>query len=187
MTLFEHARIERQEEAALGRLLKAFETSRKRHLVDEYDEDLILAGDGANLSAVNRSARLCWAYFLCRELERQLEYSCVSCTTNQPVFLVTLTDIRCARASSEVNVDLKPIARRLRRGLRRCNYIGVIEPGIYPYIATVGANLNRSQCISWHLHALVWGVSEKKVKQLADKLIPVLRAITHCRRPQQKK
>lgn len=170
MTLFEHTCVKAYEQDALNRLFEAFETSRKRHLVDRDDEDLILSDDGADLSAVCHSARLCWAHFLCEALAIQFDYDVVNRTIDQPVFLFTLVDVRCARASNELEVDLKPIVRRLRRGLRHCNYVGVIEPGLYPYIATVGANLQRSQCISWHLHALVWGISEKKIQQLADKL-----------------
>lgn len=170
MTLFEHTCVQSDEEAALRRLFNAFETSRKRHLVDDYDQDLILSGDGANLSAVNRSARLCWAHFLCDELANHFKYSDVHRSINQPVFLFTLVDISCAIPSDEFQVDLAPMVQRLRKGLRHRDYIGVIEPGLYSHIATVGTNLNRSQCVSWHLHALVWGMDAKDVKRLATKL-----------------
>ncbi|MFK4488500.1 hypothetical protein [Bradyrhizobium sp. USDA 336] len=170
MSLFKHALIQQHEDDAVGELLIAFETSRKRHLVDEDDEDLVVSGDGASLSAVNSDARLCWAHFLCREMAGLLSYDDVFRSINQPVFLVTLVDIGCARASNEFNVDLKPMVRRLGKGLHDCNYIGLIEPGLYPYIATVGASLDRSQCVSWHLHALVWGIDAKRLKRLVAKL-----------------
>ncbi|MET4023162.1 hypothetical protein [Bradyrhizobium sp. S3.2.12] len=170
MSLFKHGRIQQYEADALNQLFVAFETSRKRHLVDEDDEGLVLSGDGAALSAVNSAARLCWAYSLCEEMDCCLDYDDGLRSINQPVFLATFVDIRCARGSNEFGVDLKPIIKRLRKGLRGCNYIGVIEPGLYSYISTVGANLDRSQCISWHLHALVWGAGENRLKNLAAEL-----------------
>jgi hypothetical protein len=89
---------------------------------------------------------------------------------DQTVFLVTLVDIKCARPSNQFNVDIEPIVRRLRKGLRDYNYVGVIEPGLYSHITIPGTNLKRTKCISWHLHALVWGISRKQAKHLAAKL-----------------
>jgi hypothetical protein len=170
MTLYKHTGFSAAETLALGKLFEAFETSHKRHLVDGSDEDLILSDDGAQLSAVCRSARLCWAYFLCEELASHLKYDVVDRNVDQPVFLVTLVDIKCARPSNRFRVDLRPIVRRLQKGLRDCNYVGVIEPGLYSHITIPGTNLNRSKCISWHLHALVWGISRKEATHLAAKL-----------------
>lgn len=170
MTLFEHSGAAAAEQLATAELLEAFETSRKRHLIYADDEDLVLADDGANLSAVCHSGRLCWAYFLCSELASHFDYDVRERTINQPVFLFTLVDVSCARSSEELQVHLDPIIRCLRKGLRDRNYIGVIEPGLYSHVNTPGANLKQSKCISWHLHALVWGMTRKNAKQLVAKL-----------------
>ncbi|WP_342712894.1 hypothetical protein AAFG13_18220 [Bradyrhizobium sp. B124] len=170
MTLFEHSGAAAAEQLATAELLEAFETSRKRHLIYADDEDLVLADDGANLSAVCHSGRLCWAHFLCSELANHFDYDVDDRTINQRVFLFTLVDISCARSSEELQVDLSPITRCLRKGLRDRSYIGVIEPGLYSHVNTPGANLKQSKCISWHLHALVWGMTRKDAKQLVAKL-----------------
>jgi hypothetical protein len=170
MTLFKHSRFSTYEKLALGKLFRAFETSHKRKLVNDDDEELILSDDGAGLNAVCRAARLWWAQFLCEELASYLKYDPVSRNVDRDIFFFTLVDIQCARPSNRTKVDLKPIVRRLRRGLRDCNYVGVIEPGLYSHITTVGANLDQSKCVSWHLHALVWGVTREEAKQLVAKL-----------------
>lgn len=170
MPLFEDSGAYAAEQLATAELLEAFETSRKRHLIYADDEDLVLADDGANLSAVCCSGRLCWAYFLCNELASHFDYDVGDRTINQPVFLFTLVDISCARSSEELEVDLGPIINRLRKGLGDCNYVAVIEPGLYSHVTIPGANLKQSKCISWHLHALVWGMTRKKAKQLVAAL-----------------
>ncbi|MBR0939246.1 hypothetical protein [Bradyrhizobium jicamae] len=170
MTLFKHTGILAAEELATDELLKAFETSRKRHLIYSSDEDLVTANDGAQLSAVCQSARLCWAHYLCQELADHFDYDASDRTINQPVFLFTLVDISCARSSDELDVDLRPMIRHLRKGLRNRDYIGVIEPGLYSHVSAPGANLKQSKCISWHLHALVSGMTRKQAKHLVAEL-----------------
>src|SRR4051794_12999723 len=96
MNLFDHTNFFELENSSLRKLLEAFETSHKRHLVCDDDVDLIFSDDGADLSAVCRSARLCWARFLCKELATQLEYNVPDRAINQSVYLFTLVDIRCA-------------------------------------------------------------------------------------------
>ncbi|UGY28870.1 hypothetical protein HU675_0020020 [Bradyrhizobium septentrionale] len=170
MSLFKETKIQEQEEFAEGDLLSAFETSHKRHRVDEDDEELVMSDDIEDLSAVNTRARLCWARHLCRLLERAVGFDSKSGLIEQDVFLVSLVDIRCAKGSAEENVDLEPIKKRLRQGLRGYNYIGAIEPALYSSITWFETNFDRQRCISWHLHALVWGVSRGEIKTLVRRL-----------------
>lgn len=170
MSLFEDTQIVAAEEIACGKLLTAFESSHKRHLVDSGDAELVLDDAGANLSAVCYSARVCWAYFLCDELERYFEYDCASRTTNKKVFFFTLVDVSCARSLDERKIELRPILKRLGQGLMGHHFIGVVEPGLYSYIDPTLKNPAGTSCISWHLHVFLWGVSRKRAKRLAKDL-----------------
>ncbi|WP_157643023.1 hypothetical protein [Bradyrhizobium sp. WSM4349] len=170
MSLFEHTQIVAAEEIACRKLLSAFETSHKRNLVSSGDEELIVDSAGAGLSAVCLSARTCWAHFLCGELERYFAYNNATRATNQKVFFFTLVDISCARSRDERKIALKPIIRKLERGLKGRDFIGVLEPGLYSHIDARLKHPFGSSLVSWHLHVLVWGVSRNDVKRLARKL-----------------
>ncbi|MHC2395049.1 hypothetical protein ACVMFA_007380 [Bradyrhizobium liaoningense] len=169
MTLFKHTKIEEAEDFAHGRLLNAFETSHKRHLVDSNDEDLVSADDGAGLSAVCHSARLCWARFLSRELACRFHYDVKTGAINGKVYFFTLVDVGCRRSVDEFEMDLKPIIRKLRSGIRDRSFIGVIEPGLYSHVSAADG-MAPGECISWHLHVLLWGISRKRAKRLAAEL-----------------
>jgi hypothetical protein len=41
---------------------------------------------------------------------------------------------------------------------------------LYSHISIFGTNLQRSKCISWHLHALVWGMTRDDMKKLVADL-----------------
>src|SRR5262249_43010842 len=97
-------------------------------------------------------------------------YRCDTGTINQEIVFVTVVDVRCARGAKQFGIDIRPIVRRLRRGLRGYNYIGLIEPGLYSNITKGHANLSRSRWTSWQLHALVWGVSQQEMKELIRRL-----------------
>lgn len=170
MSLFEHTQIVAAEEIAVQKLLSSFEASHKRHLVNSGDEELVLDDAGADLSAVCHSARICWAHFLCDELQRYFGYESATRSTNQKVFFFTLVEVSCARSLDEREISLKPIARKLQRGLTGRHFIGVIEPGLYSHINATLKNPFGSSCVSWHLHVLLWGVSRKRAKRLAKRL-----------------
>ena len=70
----------------------------------------------------------------------------------------------CVTSVSAAAVDIAAIKIRLRYGLRGLSFFGLIEPAYY-------ANLEEGiypqrRCISWHLHALVWGISQRKLRAL---------------------
>jgi hypothetical protein len=168
MSLFEHTAIVAAEDASRSKLLAAFLTSHKRGLVNSGDEELVLDAEGAGLSAVCHSARICWAHFLCDELGRYFSYDDATKTTNKRVFFFTLVDVGCARSLDEHKVDLNPIARKLSKGLRGYNFIGVIEPGLYSHIDAESPY--GPSCVSWHMHVLLWKTSRKHAKRLAKRL-----------------
>src|SRR5205814_8637210 len=68
VSLFKDTRIKVQEAFAERELLHAFETSHRRHLVNDDDEDLVVSGDEEDLIAVNSVVRLIWAESVCRHL-----------------------------------------------------------------------------------------------------------------------
>jgi hypothetical protein len=144
-------------------LLEAFETARNRETVSRSDKVLLRCSDRKALIAVNRHSRVLWGKTLCGQLEKTF---CDGPETshNQPIFFVTLVDMCCATDLS-ANVDLAGIKRRLRVGLRGLSYIGVVEPAFYTNLQ-VGVRFAGKRCLFWHVHALVWDVSRRKLRSL---------------------
>src|SRR4051812_46307910 len=83
---------------------------------------------------------------------------------NQPIFFVTLVHINRARPLTDSNLDIKAIKQRLRYGLRGQPYYGIIEPAYYTNLQA-GVRFAEKRCVFWHLHALVWNVSARKLKK----------------------
>ena len=115
----------------------------------------------------------CWRSTVIRE-----SASGERCLTNSPGFSVFRTAWSttnrfssspwwiesCVTSVSAAAVDIEAIKIRLRYGLRGLSFFGLIEPAYY-------ANLEQGiypqrRCISWHLHALVWGISQRKLRAL---------------------
>jgi hypothetical protein len=86
-----------------------------------------------------------------------------SCSSNQPVYLVTLVDIHSATAVSGKDLEIDEIKRRLRVGLRGLSHIGIIEPAFYVN-PQIGVRFKGKRCLFWHRHAVVWGISRKKLR-----------------------
>src|SRR5450755_4753062 len=115
------------------------------------------------LLAVNRHSRVRWGRALCDELSG---FFCDpdSVEHNQGMYFVTLLDKSCTTSVSAADVDVDAIKTRLRSGLRGLSYIGLIEPAYYVNLQK-GIFVER-RCMSWHLHALVWGISKRELRAL---------------------
>jgi hypothetical protein len=90
------------------------------------------------------------------------------------VLFVTLCDDKCVRSSNDrlSEETLQWIKNRLRYGLRGLSYFAIIEPAYYVNFQS-GFHYGRSKrCMSWHLHALVWGISKEDM----------CKRLTSCRR-----
>ena len=163
MTFFQQTKISLHERTSESNLRRAFQEARNRHTVSRGDPGLLHSSHRHQLLAVNRYSRVCFGRAVSDQLSR---FFCFPDRVehNQPIFLVTLVDRSCVTSVSAAAVDLEAIKIRLRYGLRGLSFFGMIEPAYY-------ANLEQGiypqrRCISWHLHALVWGISQRKLRAL---------------------
>ncbi|WWP78070.1 hypothetical protein V5279_36085 [Bradyrhizobium sp. 26S5] len=61
--------------------------------------------------------------------------------------------------------DLSRIKDRLRYGLRGLHYFAVVEPALYLNWKIAYQRDEKKQCVSWHLHGLVWGISKSRMQK----------------------
>lgn len=171
MTFFGKTKIE-QNERKQGLVLKqAFQKSRKRHTVSRGDRNLLNYNCRAVLSAVNHHSRTLWGEVVSDQL------SGFFCNGNdggyhdRDVHFVTLLDAHCARslAIPMDTADLQSIKQKLRYGLKGLSHISVIEPAFYVNLQA-GVRFTEKRCMFWHLHAIVWGISSRKLGGMLGKL-----------------
>ena len=167
MSFFNQSGIERLERRNNRELKVAFETARNRKLLGRFDRTRLAPSERMSLCAVNAYSRIWWGKIVCEQISRHL------CPENgidhlQTVHFVTLLDVRCATPVSETP-NLALIRKSLRRGLRGVSHWGVIEPAYYTNLQ-VGTRIQGKRCMFWHLHAIVWGISVKKMRKLICKL-----------------
>jgi hypothetical protein len=156
----------RRHEAAL---MEAFETHRSGQKLTRLDLALLKPNQTAAMGAMNRASRVLWGKALCQMLSERFRYCEKSETHVGNVYLVTLADIRCATQVSSTDISMALIKRRLRLGLRGVSYIGMIEPAFYVNLQA-GVRFTGKRCLYWHIHALVWGVKPKEIKELVHKM-----------------
>ena len=163
MTFFKQTKIRIKERVAESRLRSAFQEARNRHSVSRADRGLLRSSHRNKLLAVNHHSRVRWGRAVCDELSG---FFCDpdSVEHNQPILFVTLVDKSCTTSVSAADIDVDAIKTRLRSGLRGLSYIGLIEPAYYVNLQK-GIYLER-RCISWHLHALVWGISKRELRAI---------------------
>jgi hypothetical protein len=163
MTFFEQTKIRVNERGAESKLRTAFQEARSRHSVSRADMGLLRSSHRNKLLAVNGHSRVRWGRAVCDELSG---FFCDldGVEHNQPIFLVTLVDKSCTTSVSAADVDVDAIKTRLRSGLRGLSHVGTIEPAYYVNLQK-GIYLER-RCMSWHLHALVWGISKRELRAL---------------------
>jgi hypothetical protein len=168
MEFFSRTGIERLERRNNRELKAAFETARNRKLLGRFDLAHLAPFERGSLRAVNAYSRIWWGQIVCDQISGRL------CSENgidhdQTVHFVTLVDINCATSVSDVAVDIKQIRKHLRRGLRGLSHWGVIEPAYYTNLQA-GVRYQGKRCMFWHVHALVWGLSIRKMRKLIRRL-----------------
>jgi hypothetical protein len=194
MTFYRNTRIEywqSREHSALGR---AFQESCKRHTLSRGDRELPKGRFRYDLLAVNSFSRRIWGQAISNELSRFFCDGGDGTTHNRDVYFVSLMDVTCARSPEDrlSEADLELIKNRLRYGLRKLSFFGMIEPAYYVNLQQ-GVRYDGKRCLFWHLHALVWGVSQKKLKKHLRRLVKAGRYIaiadgldaTHTRKIKQ--
>ena len=169
MNFFNATGIESDARSAQSKLRNAFKTANNRHTVSLGDRQLLKGADRYSLSAANCYARIRWGEAVCADLaaffcdDPQMPHH------NQELHFVTLTDVACVTLVSAQDVSINFIAQRLRNGLRGMSYVAVIEPALYVNLQ-VGVRFQGKRCLSWHLHAVVWGLSKKEIKARIETL-----------------
>jgi hypothetical protein len=88
------------------------------------------------------------------------------------VFFVTLTDARQVvnpDEDSDENPTIAQIASVYRHLLRGLNYVGMLDPGLY---VSAQRTHDVDRFIHYHLHALVWGITKKKLDAILEDIRP---------------
>jgi hypothetical protein len=172
MTFYDTTKIESWQSRERSALRLAFQESRKRHTLTRGDRELLKGRLRHELLAVNSFSRRIWGTVVSKELSRFFCDGGDGASHNQDVYFVSLMDVACVRSPDDqlTEADLQCIKNRLRFGLREFSYIGMIEPAYYVNLQH-GVRYTGKQCMFWHLHALVWGVSLKKLKKHLRKIV----------------
>jgi hypothetical protein len=171
MTFYRKTRIEDWQGRAQTALRLAFEESRQRHSLSRGDRELPKFKHGFSLLAVNSFSRRIWGETISNVISRFFCEAGDGTAHNQDVYFVSLMDIGCARPFQHrlTEAELIVIKQRLRYGLRGLSYLGMVEPAYYVNLQE-GTRYDGTRCMFWHLHALVWGVSEEDLKRRFRKL-----------------
>jgi hypothetical protein len=168
VNFFHKTRIDFYERKNRRLIYEAFQGARNRKTVSRGDKALSKCRESGSLAAVNPFSRVIWAKALCYEIEKQL---CFEDSTDhkRDMFLVTLVDRSCATTIKGTDIDIEAIKRRLRYGLRGLSYLAIIEPAFYTNLK-VDPSFQRERRLYWHLHAAVWGITKKKLRQMIRQL-----------------
>jgi len=165
-TFFDNSRIAYWQTVAHSNMRYAFDGSRKRHKLSPLDRHRIKPQRPDPLLAVNSHSRINWGRIVCREIARFFCDGGDGKDHNQEVLFVTLCDRTCVKSADRLTeVELAEIKERLRYGLRGLNYFAVVEPALYVNWRIGHHHGTAKQCISWHVHALVWGISKEKLQK----------------------
>src|SRR3984893_9006974 len=169
MCLFDQTGLKKQERTTGAKLRSAIEEARGLCLRERRHHLQLLNSNPDYLSAVNPHARITWGKLVCEELSDHFHLGRHKPEPNQPIFLVTLCDLRCCTSHQENNVEISRFIRILRRGLRGLSYLGMIEPAYYVNVCE-GTDVHGNRMVSWHLHLIAWGESHKKLRERIDRL-----------------
>jgi hypothetical protein len=171
MTFFEATGIERWQIETEAKLKLAFRDTRKRNSVTRRVTDLLKQNPRVWHLAVNRHARMRFSRAISEQIASRFCDGGNGYDHSEDIYLVTLADRSCVRSSIsrlEEN-DLSGIKDKLRYGLRGFSYFGMVEPAFYVN-HRAEPRFGKGRSISWHLHALVWGVSLKELRRRLKKM-----------------
>jgi hypothetical protein len=169
MCLFDQTELKKQELITGSKLRSAVEETRTLSLRQRRHHLQLINSNPDYLSAVNPSARITWGKLVCEELSDHFHLGRHKPEPDQPIFLVTLCDLRCCTSHQENNVEISRFIRILRRGLRGLSYLGMLEPAYYVNVCE-GTHVHGKRMVSWHLHLIAWGESRKKLEKRIERL-----------------
>lgn len=169
MSLYNLSNIDADARRTYFALRRAFSESRHRDLVTHGDKQRIREMEWRDLGYWNAGARRRWGKIVCEEIARQLTWDDERNRPGRSVFLLTVADNSGATSVNAPPIDLSSIKRKLVRGLKGLNFIAMMEPAFYVNLQQ-GVRFDQKRCVYWHLHALVWGVSYKRLKAVVGEL-----------------
>jgi hypothetical protein len=178
MYLFDRTGLQKQELITGSKSRSAIEAARGLSLRERRYLLQAVNSHADNLIAVSPKGRIKWGRMVCEELTDHFDLGPDKLEPDQPIFLVTLCDLRCCKSHRDKNIDVSGFIRMLRHGLRGLSYLGMLEPAYYVNLCQ-GTHAYGKRTVSWHLHLIAWGEPRKKlakrVKQLNEKsvLLPI--------------
>lgn len=164
MNFYEASGFGQQERDQADEFREAFNRSRNKRSISRSDYRALKDRNQEDTHAANLFSRKLFSRAICDELQLKFCSETNSLDHNQDVFFVTLLDIRCATDVSPTMPDLEQFKAIMRRGLRGLSYVGMMDVAYYANLAA-GTRLNGKRCLFWHVHALVWGVTEREMKK----------------------
>jgi hypothetical protein len=169
MSLFSESGLLKQERTSYSALRQAFKRTRLRPRVSRKERRLVKTKSKKYLGSVNFKARTRWTKAFCSEFSRFFHLNKDRRYPDQPLFLVTLTDIFCTTEHKAEEIDVSAFKRRLQAGMTGLSYLGMMEPALYVNVAP-GTRWSNKKAVSWHLHLICWGGSRDQMKRRIGKL-----------------
>lgn len=158
------AEFERQHRETDGRLKHYLHMGRSRSVV--LDRETATELDPAKarfLPANNLKARLRFAGIMAEHLDRAVGVL----LPDEPVFFVTLIARRFTiREDRAAAFKVHPLHSWTHQILRGCSYVGMVEGAYYSNLDVTGAGYRRA--VSWHIHAIVWGITEEQLRGICN-------------------
>ena len=115
------------------------------------------------LYANNAEARINYARIMADHLERATAPMAAEGSVFWVTFILRQYTVREDEAAS---FEVKSLQRRVRRILQGCDFVGMVEAALFTNLDVVGAGSVRA--VSWHTHALVWGVTPERIAKICD-------------------
>lgn len=169
MNFYQASGYEQQERDQADEYREAFKRSRNRRSISKSDRRALKDRNQEDSHAANLFSRKLLSRAICNELQLKFCSNPNSLDHNQDVFFVTLLDIRCATDVSPTMPDVEQFKTIMRRGLRGLSYVGMMDVAYYVNLAA-GVRFTGKRCLFWHVHALVWDVTERDMKKHVRRL-----------------
>ncbi|MER8649869.1 hypothetical protein [Mesorhizobium sp. M0586] len=149
------------DEAITKKLL----TPRGEELLNIDLRDAMLERAAKQLYAINKRSRIAFAKSMQRTFKRTVNNK----SKKAAYHFVTLAPARFAVPISQASaMDVARIIKWARRHLGKCHFIACVEAAVYPNLAKAG--IAREIVVSWHIHAILWGVESEAVKERVDRV-----------------
>lgn len=164
--LFRETKLWRNSWIERGQLKEAMDSSRSARTVNWRDKKLIGPSRRFDLLCVNHYSRMIWCEALCKEIEQNL-WSQVR--NGYPTYFVTIVDNSCAVAVEERSPNIRNFKHHLGAALTGLDHISFLEPAYFTNMQS-GVRFTEKRCVFWHLHGIVWGISEDALQATVNDL-----------------